>query len=163
MATTGRKTVPAAIKHKAGELKKEDAGRLDEKAKTITGFFDAPESVKVQPYAEAAWNHTLPILMRMRVVTSGDIDALSTYCIAVGIHREATRSLAAKPGLYFESITEKGGTIQRKWPELDIINSQAKIIQSFAAEFGLTPSSRTKIAVTLKPEDDPLDEFITLN
>lgn len=155
----GSKHTPDAIKAVMG--RKDQVKKPKIKAQTFVGYFDPPSHVKEQPHAEAVWKITLPMLQDMGVITAADLDALCTYCVAVGMHRQASLALSAKGHLTFMSVTEKGGTIERKYPEHDIISTQAKIIQSFAGEFGLTPSSRARLNVTIPAENDPLAEFMS--
>lgn len=154
----GRKATPTAIKKTMGNPSKRSLNE-DEPEIVVAGWKDAPDHVKKQEYAEEIWIRTLRILIDMGVISEGDMDALATYCIALAVHRDASLMLADEQLLY-ESTTESGGIIMRKSPYIEIINQQARIAQSFAAEFGLTPASRSKVKVNGKKESSPLAEFM---
>jgi len=61
-----------------------------------------------------------------------------------------------KTGILYKS---NGGYVQQS-PLLGIITAQTTIVNNLLREFGLTPSSRTRIAVAQPPEED--DEFAKL-
>ncbi len=154
----GSKHIPDEIKRVKGTLGKKGEREIV-KGQAFTGYFEPPSHVKEAPHAEAVWKVTLPMLQDMGVMTAADLDALCTYCIAVGIHRQAAMQIG-KNGITLTSKKITGEDMDRKVPEIDILNSQAKIIQSFAGEFGLTPSSRARLNVTISKEADPLAEFL---
>jgi P27 family predicted phage terminase small subunit len=157
----GTKHTPEVILAVQGKKSKTKA-RLPNKvsAPVFSGYFPPPPHVAKLEHAEATWKVTLPLLLDMGVITAADIDALCTYCVAVGIHRQASLQLAVN-GITLTSKKITGEDMERKSPEIDIINTQAKIIQSFAGEFGLTPSSRARLNVTIPAENDPLAEFMS--
>jgi P27 family predicted phage terminase small subunit len=123
-------------------------------------YCEAPEEVKAQPYAEGVWKKTLPYLVAMGTIGESDFGEFSRYCIAGGIHKEATL-LMSQTGLTYETETETGAIMSRKSPFIEIINTQARIAQSLASEFGLTPSARAKMGIVLgKNKKDKLSEFL---
>jgi P27 family predicted phage terminase small subunit len=79
--------------------------------------------------------------------------------VAIDFHRQAVEALN-REGLAVK--TPNGFEIQS--PYLAIANRQATIIARLAAEFGFTPSSRTRVAIEKAPEADgstpSLQEFL---
>lgn len=155
----GRKMTPTAVK----ELKNNPGMRpppKNEPKVRKASFREAPDYVKKQKYAEDCWNATLPLLIELGTIANCDLGVFGKYCVADGMHREATL-LMSDEGLVYASKTQTGSTIQRKSPYIEIINQQARIVQSFAAEFGLTSSARARLGKTLNDgKDDPLAEFL---
>jgi P27 family predicted phage terminase small subunit len=86
------------------------------------------------------WKRLVPILSRMRVLTEADGMALSNLCQAFSTMVKAQEQLH-KSGVLYKT---KSGYIQQS-PLLGIVNSQVDIVNRLCREFGLTPSSRTRI------------------
>jgi P27 family predicted phage terminase small subunit len=94
------------------------------------------------------WKRLIPILMRMRILTEADGIALANLCQASSTMVKAQEQLN-KVGILYKT---KSGYIQQS-PLLGIVNSQIEIINRLCREFGLTPSSRSRI---LTERDDNL-------
>lgn len=90
----------------------------------------------------AVWDDTMRELIAMDLAHAADRDSLICYCEAVVTHRRASATLAKSPLL----ITGQKGNLVRN-PMLQIQRDAATTIRNFAAEFGLTPASRTRIEV----------------
>jgi hypothetical protein len=45
-------------------------------------------------------------------------------------------------------------------PYVAVANKQVDIMTRIAAEFGMTPSSRTRIRIAERPDDDPFETFL---
>ncbi len=45
-------------------------------------------------------------------------------------------------------------------PYVAVVNKQVEVMVRIAAEFGMTPSSRTRIRVRERPPEDPFEEFL---
>jgi phage terminase small subunit len=45
-------------------------------------------------------------------------------------------------------------------PYVAVLNKQVDIMTRIAAEFGMTPSSRTRIRIAERPDDDPFETFL---
>lgn len=72
-----------------------------------------------------------------------DCGTLAAYCVAADKHREATEKINAM-GLVVKSPV-KGDPMQN--PFLAIVNRQAVVMMRAAAELGLTPTARVRLAV----------------
>ena len=106
--------------------------------------------------ARQEWKRITPELRRLGLLTIVDRAALAAYCQAYTRWVEA-EAIVEKEGLIF--TTDKGYLQQR--PEVGIAQKAMQIMKAFAAEFGLTPASRTRISVSQKPEpQDPMEGFI---
>lgn len=86
------------------------------------------------------WEYTVAELSIMGIAYACDRDTLLCYCEAVVSHRRAC-AILAKSGVLIKGIA--GGMVRN--PALPIQRDTSHTIRAFAQEFGLTPSSRTRI------------------
>ncbi|MTI32807.1 phage terminase small subunit P27 family [Xanthovirga aplysinae] len=98
-------------------------------------------------------------LGNMQVLTTADRKALELLCDAYSEYREA-RKAVKELGSTYESINQSGGVMYRARPEVAIASDAWKRVRSMMSEFGLTPSSRSKVAATGEKEKDPLEAFL---
>lgn len=95
------------------------------------------------PLSERAiefWNYFVPILASMKVLSEADGVPLANLCNAMCTLEEAQEMIKTE-GLIMVS---KSGWLQIS-PFQSLIQQQMKIIGDICSQFGLTPSSRTKI------------------
>lgn len=90
--------------------------------------------------AKAEWRRISPILAREGLLTHLDGAALSLYCDAFAVWMEAKQK-AAETSLVV--TTQKGNVIMN--PYVGIANTAAKQMLAILVEFGMTPSSRTRV------------------
>ena len=106
--------------------------------------------------ARAEWRRVVPELKRVGLFTIVDRAALEAYCECYATWRQAQDGLA-EHGLTCE--TEKGFPMQR--PEVAIANNALKQLRTFMGEFGMTPSSRTRVrGIGVKPQPSRFEKFI---
>ncbi|KKL45226.1 hypothetical protein LCGC14_2357790, partial [marine sediment metagenome] len=85
-----------------------------------------------------------------------DRGTFAAYC-QTWARWHAAEAIIAKKGMTFE--TPNGYAQQR--PEVAISQRAAALMTRLAQEFGLTPSSRTRIeAPNADPDEDDFDEFL---
>ena len=99
--------------------------------------------------AQDEWKRIVPQLERLGLLSQLDRAALALYCVAYGRWATAEKDLAVL-GLVVK--TKDGNLIQN--PYLWIANRAAKQMHEMLAEFGMTPSSRTRLSVTPPTEAD---------
>ena len=92
--------------------------------------------------AKAEWKRLARTLNDMGVLTQVDRAALAAYCQAYGRWVEAERQLAETPTL----LRTPAGYVQQS-PWLTIANKQLELMARYMAELGLTPSSRSRLAL----------------
>ena len=112
------------------------------------------------------WNEIGPVLLSMKVVTFGDGAALSLLVEALAEWAEARQAVigvggVGGVGLVYEMETESGQTMRRPKPEVAQASDAMKRALRMLTEFGLTPSSRSKVSA-LGGEDgnDPFAEMM---
>ncbi len=142
----GRKPTPTVLKLVAGQTRKDRLN--DDEPQPGEGIPTCPST---DDEVRAVWDYTIDQLSRMRVVTMADRDLLATYCEAVVQHRRATEVISQR-GIIVEG--SHGGWVSN--PAVKVQREAATQIRAFGTEFGLTPSSRTRIKVgAQKPSEAP--------
>jgi P27 family predicted phage terminase small subunit len=91
------------------------------------------------------------------LTAEADYIALGNLCQAYSTLIAAQRQLNESGILY----KTKSGYVPQS-PLLGIITAQATIVNKLLAEFGLTPSSRTRLAIT-EPKEKPANRFAVLD
>ncbi len=124
----------------------------------------APESSGHRPLwmkgqARKTWDTMHALLCEMRVMSAADEVALSMLCETYAEWRAASDVVARKKATY-ESTTKSGDRIIRARPEVGIAADAWRRVRAMLLEFGLTPSSRSRIQVGTNYHKDPMDEFL---
>lgn len=96
---------------------------------------------QASPEVRAIWDYTVEHLVFMGLAKAADRDALFCYCEAVVNHRKASAILAQSPVLIKGVM---GGLVRN--PALAVQRDAAFTIRTYAQEFGLTPSARSRVA-----------------
>jgi P27 family predicted phage terminase small subunit len=103
---------------------------------------ETPEPPKhLSGVARAEWERAYPMLARNRLITEADLTAFAAYCQAYGRWQEAEHMIA-KQGLVV--LTPNGFPVQH--PYLAIANKAIEQVHKFLTEFGMTPSSRSRVS-----------------
>jgi P27 family predicted phage terminase small subunit len=116
--------------------------------------------VWLTPKAKTAWAEVSRILKDMGVGTVADGKALELLCATYAEWRDANQKLKEYGGLTYECTTKDGGTMHRAYPEVAIRADSARRLQSLLSEFGLTPSSRSKIKADVPGEVDEMEALL---
>lgn len=126
---------PSALKVLNGSAA-HNPGRVNRlEPKPAPGVTDPPAWLPRTGPARAAWDRNLPVLLRMRVLTEADAEALALGCVALAEYLAAKRR------------GEKG------WRRAA---DAWKRYQSTLRDFGMTPSARTRVQMVDAPAVDPL-------
>lgn len=155
MGTRGRKPKPTALKVLEGNPGKRPLNANEPKPEK-----KAPKCPAwLEPEAKKEWRRMSKILEELGILTEIDASAFSGYCQAYARWKEAEEFLS-KHGTIFKTPS---GYIQQV-PQVSIAQTYLKIMKDFCSEFGLTPSSRSRInAGTAKGDtDDPMEELLRL-
>lgn len=95
------------------------------------------------------WKRLAPSLESMGVLTQADLTAFAGYCQAYARWKEAEEFIS-QHGSIFQTPS---GYVQQV-PQVSIAQQNLKIMQSFCAEFGLTPATRARIIANGGGKDD---------
>jgi P27 family predicted phage terminase small subunit len=116
---------------------------------------ECPEFLDTE--ARAEWERTSQVLADMGLLTLADRSALAAYCVAYSRWVQAEQQVA-RFGTIVKS-PEKG--FPMKSPYLTVADQALESMRKLMVEFGLTPSSRSRIRV---PEGgkaaDEFDAFV---
>lgn len=99
--------------------------------------------------AKNKWTELTAQLDQMGLLTSADSDALEMYCSAYARYRKA-EEMVKKFGEVIISPVNKYPMIS---PYSTVMNKNLETCRKLATEFGLTPSARSRIAITPKGGD----------
>lgn len=147
----GRRPKPTRIKELAGNPGKRPLNKRE--PQPDQGSPTRPEWLMTE--AKREWNRVTRHLEAMGLLTTADRAALANYCEWWARWVQAEKALK-EHGLTF---TTPNGYVQQR-PEVAIAQKAAAICKSFLTEFGLTPASRSRIAVPEKKPADPFAEFL---
>ena len=153
MAAKGRKPVPTALKLLNGNPGKRP---IRPEPYMPTGAPPMPARLKVEPKAVKQWKELVPILLQLGTLTTGDGEALATLCEVYAAAQACLLELrAGGPVLH----TDLGGV--KPNPAGSLYRGLVALQASLMAEFGLTPSSRTRLGTKQEKPKDDLEEFFT--
>ena len=144
---SGRKPLPDNVKYLKGTAQ---PCRINDEAPT-------PEADKVEcpeylsNAAKKHWEKISTELMDCGILTNIDVDALAVYCENYATWAEATKKL----NRYGSVIKNKQG-LPVLSPYFKVARNAFDQMKVLLSEFGMTPSSRTKVKATQKekPKDD---------
>lgn len=88
------------------------------------------------------------------VLTNVDVDALAVYCDAYVTYIECTRIVEAE-GLQIKHVNKAGAENMVPHPMLSKKRQLADQMKALATEMGLTPSSRSRIAMPKEQPKEP--------
>ncbi len=145
MTPRGRKPLPTKIKQLRGTFRPDRAKGNEPKVESAIP--EPPDWLSADALAE--WKRLAPQLAAAGLLTKLDRAALASYCSAWGDLCEANRTLQEFGSTY---VTEKGAIVLH--PMLKVVERSRQALRAFAAEFGLTPSARTRVDAKPLPVDD---------
>lgn len=97
--------------------------------------------VEMSDEAKLEWRRVMPVLCERRSLSTADIGAVERYCEATGDIRIA-RARIALDGDY---VANRLGELKRH-PAFTTLREAAAEARRWAAELGLTPASRSRVA-----------------
>jgi P27 family predicted phage terminase small subunit len=143
MGKRGPPPKPSALKKAQGTYRKSRAP-----AKEIEPTPGAPECPEqLDEIGRAEWLRIVPELERVGVLTVVDRVALEGYCANYSLARQYQAEAEREP-LVEVPIQTKGGDVHyviKPNPAAGEARRHWALVKMFAAEFGLTPSARTRV------------------
>lgn len=107
----------------------------------------------LMPEAKAEWRRVMPELERLGLLTQLDRAAFAGYCQSWARYVEAE----AKVEQYGEILKAAGSDYIQQSPYVIIANKHLQMARAFCQEFGLTPSSRSRMQVPEVGDDGEED------
>lgn len=106
--------------------------------------------------AKREWKRVAPELERLGLLTVVDGAALAAYCQAYARWKQA-EEIIKREGM---TVTTESGYVMPH-PAVKIAEKAQQLIKAFCAEFGLTPSSRSRMSLPEQKEEDEFEEFLS--
>ncbi len=144
----GRKPKPTRIKILAGNPGRRPINRREPQPILVASLPKPPRHLSRAGRGE--WLRVGSLLLRTRILTEADLTALSAYATVYGRWMTAERELKRKGILVSASPRSK---IKVHNPMLPVANKAFQQMTQLLGEFGLTPSSRTRIIASPASED----------
>lgn len=147
----GRRPKPTALKKLAGNPGKRPLNNAEPKYPPVSSH--APRFLDAE--GRRMWRKMLNELSAARVLTRVDEAMLAVFCQTWATYVSAVKRLREEGDII---VTEKGSVY--KHPLVMIRDTAADQLRKFAVEFGLTPSSRSRIKVGAVDEVDELERAL---
>lgn len=148
MATRGRKPLPTSLKLLKGTAQK---CRMNAREPQPNAEREPHCPEHLDERARTEWNRLLPILREMRVLTEADYIALANLCQQYSILIQAQDQLNRTGLLISYRKTPDSPAWVQQSPLLGIITAATTQVNALCREFGLTPSSRTRVQTASEP------------
>jgi len=159
MGKRGPKPTPTPILKLRGTFRKH---RSKNEPRTQAEVPPCPEWLDEQ--AKNAWGQVTPQLAQMGVLSRIDGNALSRYVTYWSRWKAAEEFLAKHGSVY--PIKDEAGKVKClvQVPQVAIAAKLGTLLGRLEAEFGMTPSSRSRIEAlpSDKEDQDPLAEFMKI-
>ncbi len=146
MGQRGPAPKPTAVRKWEGNLGKRPFNTFEPRPRVVVP--SCPKHLDAE--GKLVWRKLTPILQRMRVLTEADGLALGNLCDSYSTMIQAQRKLR-ETGMLLKTPS---GYVQQN-PLISIANSAMEIVNKLAREFGLTPSSRSRLYA--EPTEDEID------
>lgn len=148
MGKRGPKPLPTKIKVLQGTVRPEDLKRSQPKPTPI-----APKCPSWLPKeTRRLWKELAPQLEELRLLTVLDGHTFAIMLMHLSFAIEAAKRIKAE-GIVAED--ERG--LPRKHPLVQVLRDNSQAFKQYAAEFGLTPSARSRL--DLADAKDPNDDL----
>lgn len=152
MGKRGPAPLPTAVKRLRGNPGKRTLSNGEPRPATADRTPGAPRWLSEE--GRKAWRKIAPILHGAQLLTDADVMGLGMLCEAFALFMDA-RDTVAVEGLFIQS--ERGGVYQH--PAVGVMNRARADLLRWAVQFGMTPSARSRIAVSPADETDDLAEW----
>jgi P27 family predicted phage terminase small subunit len=144
--TRGRKPKPTALKILEGNPGKRRINGAEPKPpRTLPTCPDHLSTI-----AKAEWKRIARTLNEVGLLTQVDRATMAAYCQCYGRWVEAEVKLAETPAI----LRLPSGYIQQS-PWLTIAHKQLELMAKYMAELGLTPASRSRLAIQMNTGPKP--------
>lgn len=153
MGARGPKAKPTALKIVQGTYRADRAAANEPVPQS--GVPSCP--TWLAPDGKREWKRLADELAALGLLSEVDRTALALYCQAFAEYREAARIVKAK-GL--TTVSDKGNVLQH--PAVSIRNDAWRRVMKAAADFGMTPASRSRISVPERDDELKADPWAAL-
>lgn len=153
----GRKPTPTTLKVIKGNPGKRALNKKEPQPNRVIP--SCPEHL--DDAAKVAWGKLVVLLDRIGVLTEADTMALERMC---SVYAEILdcQDLIERDGRTYTTEDQLGNTLIKNNPAVNQLRAADMLFKSYLAEFGMTPSARSRVQVQGnddKDKKDPLQEF----
>jgi P27 family predicted phage terminase small subunit len=152
--TAGRKPKPSELKLLTGNPGKRPVRRAPGGQRQRLRAPAPPEWLPEDGQRE--WRRVAPLLLAMRVLRDTDLTALAVYCESYARYRQAQQELQDNGSL----TTDTGTGSIKTHPSVTVLNQAVAQMRAFMVEFGLTPSSRGRVASEAPRELSEFEQYL---
>ncbi|MDH4319937.1 MAG: phage terminase small subunit P27 family [Desulfobulbaceae bacterium] len=149
----GRKPTPTQQKKLRGNPGKRPLNTNEPEMQAIVKIPKPP--TYLSPAAKKEWKQQAKLLMEARVLTAADVSSFELYCVSYGKVVD-TEKMIRKHGMFVRD--PRGGIMAN--PAIDLQLKLLSHCRQFMTEFGLTPSSRSRIHVAPAEKKDEFGDFL---
>ena len=147
----GRKPIPTAIKELNGNPGKRALNKKEPKVESRI----PPCPSHLKGAARTEWNTLTQDLHALGLISNIDRAALAICCTAWADYVKACNKLIKEGEVI---ISDKGGMYQNPW--VSIKKRSMDQVMKFYSEFGMTPSSRSRVKVDTPSEEDEMANLL---
>jgi len=153
MAKTGPKPVPTKLKKLRGNPGHRPLPKNEPQPKQRAKVPPAPRYLDA--VAKKEWRRVAKQMHAIGLLTEVDITALSAYCQCFSTWVDATKKVQE-----LGAIVRTPSGYPTQSPFLGIANKAQVEMRKWLTEFGMTPSSRSRVEVKDAEEGNDLDDFL---
>jgi P27 family predicted phage terminase small subunit len=153
MATSGRKKKPTELHILNGNPSKLNINKILESEPKMDKYSatNIPEPPEwLDEIAKEEWRRVVPILVKTNLLAFGDTSALEAYCKTYSRWRKAEAEMDKVNSTVFKTPNN----YVQQLPQVAIAQKYLNICKAFMAEFGLTPSSRSRMLLPGETEEN---------
>lgn len=137
----GRKPLPTHLKLVKGNPGKRPTNKNEPKAPAGRPSCPAHASDK----ARETWGYVCGLLEDMGILATVDAVAIEMLCEAYADFVAAADELKSLGSDYYETVTKEGSVMYRAHPALAKKQDADRRLRGWLAEFGMTPSARSRV------------------
>jgi P27 family predicted phage terminase small subunit len=143
----GRKPKATEVKRASGAFAKDPQRENKNEPKPIRRAPEKPEILLNDSIASEKWDSLCVVLDQLGLIASSDLELMELFCISWSRYRKL---LAIVEDEGFTIFDDKGN--RKRNPSMIELNAIEDKLRRLVAEFGLTPSSRSRL-VSVKREE----------
>lgn len=151
----GRKPLPTKVHELNGNPSKLRLDKRNEPQPRVGDIF-CPDWLDEE--ARKVWERNAPELIRLGTLTIIDQDAFAAYCQVYSRWKRAERAI--QDSFSYEFTDKDFKTKRADKPEVRIARDAWNQVKAMEAEFGMTPSSRSRIIASPEKPKDPIAEML---
>jgi P27 family predicted phage terminase small subunit len=131
----------------------------DKEPKAVPGRPAIPAFVRGE--ARAWWPRICSMIEELGVLTKSDGLAVAALCSSIGQLVKAEAAIE-KFGMIFATVDETTGVATHKVnPAVRVKSDALRHMNSLLGQFGLSPSTRSKLKIDAPSEPDPFESFLS--